>query len=148
MKSTVVYLPAVLKAASSLTDDPEEARVLGLECALRFLIDHPTGGLGWAREWSAADAGIFGQAEDECRAMVQEGIDRDLAAKILRKYSTLEAAIDDLDKIKPKYLRPLLGDAWQRAAVNGERSPVDTSISFEYLPSFFHRNREKMARFR
>jgi len=184
VKSTIVYLPSVLRAASRLTDNPEEARVLGLECALRFLIGHPademilagpghrpdqsivtclgdpppeevgwtiyqpTGGLGWAKEWSAADAGIFGQAEDECRAMVQEGIDRDLAAKILRKYNTLEAAIDDLDKIKPKYLRPLLGDAWQRAAVNGERSPVDTSISFEYLPSFFHRYKEEIARLR
>ena len=58
--------------------------------------------------WSPADSGLFGKALDDCRRLVVQGVPRNVSARLMRKYGTIEAVVNDIEKIKPKKHWPLI----------------------------------------
>jgi len=78
----------------------------------------PTGGLaGWRKVWSPADAGLHGILASQCQQLVDQGLELEKAAQLLRKWRSLQAMIDNLDRILPKKLRPLIVEAWDNPKV-------------------------------
>ncbi len=119
----------------------------GSDHPVEWSVFAPSGGLGgWEKTWSPADAGLHGWLARECQILIEqevagrdgaEAFDRETAARLLRKYKSLEAMVDNLDQIKPKKLRPAIVEAWDRG-VPTKRSLIATetamTVAFDTFP--------------
>lgn len=118
--------PLGLPVASGLPDGEEVVALVpsGCDVPVSWQVCVPDASLtSWELEWSPAKAALFGAQLGECQRLVSSGLDREKAAKLIRKYGTCEAILENIALVTPKKIWPLIVAAVQTPATGVPAAP-------------------------
>ncbi len=85
--------------------------------------------------WDSTNEGLFGEQIADCDRLVRAGVPKDTAAKLLRKYGSLNNTIARLEEIRPKKLWPLISAATELETVEARETVVKPWALDGYHPA-------------